>query len=88
MKRTDRGFSIYDEFEDSRGNMIRVQQSSACGDEDFNARDFCWVFAHNPFGEDAIIHLGRPQSISPHLTKGQARRLANALLAFCDDASK
>lgn len=76
--RTARGFAIYGAYKDSRGNTVRVQESSACGGP------FCWIFANNPEGASAIMHLGQPSSVTPHLTKAQARRVARALLRFAD----
>lgn len=78
MKKTPRGFAIYSEIKDSRRNTIRVQQSSAAGGP------FCWVFVHDAEGRDAYEYLGQLHSVSPHLTRAQARRLANALLRFAE----
>lgn len=79
-RRTNRGFRIYSEFKDSYGSTVTVQESSAA------MRSCCWVFVKNHKGEDALIHLGQLQGVSPHLTKPQAKRLANALLKFVAEA--
>ena len=79
MKKTNRGFKIYGEYKDSRKNKIRIQESSSA------EGSYCWIFVEDSSGQDAIIHLGKPQSISPHLSKKQAKRIANALLRFADE---
>lgn len=77
-KRTPRGFSIYGEYKDSRGQTVRVQESSS-------AMGPCvWIFCNAEDGSDALIHLGKPTARSPHLTKAQARRVAAALLRFAN----
>lgn len=80
MKKTKRGFGIYSEFKDTYGNTVRVQESSSA------MKHCCWVFTSNRNGEDGIFDqaTGKYISATPHLTKAQARRLANALLKFAD----
>jgi hypothetical protein len=75
-KRTPRGFEIFGEYKDSRGNVVRLQQSSAAG------VPFVWIFVHGPNGNDVYEHLGKFTAVSPHLTRAQARRIARALLRF------
>jgi len=75
MKKTYRGFDIYCEVKDNRGQEIRVQESSSAEEP------AVWIFC-NKDGKDAIIHLGEPLAYSPHLTKSQAREVAEALLKF------
>lgn len=77
-KRTPRGFAIYGEYKDSRGNTIRVQESSLAGGP------YCWLFSGNSDGADTFLHNGQYHSVSPHLTRAQARRVAKALLRFAD----
>lgn len=79
MKRTQRGFRIYGEYKVSRLCTVRIQESSSA------AGRFVWIFCHNEKGEDAIVHLGKPHAVSPHLSRAQARRVANALLKFADE---
>jgi len=83
---TPRGFVIYDEFTDSYGSRIRVQESSnAMGPH-------VWVFAdhqrdHLPPGKRAALvaagldpeELAAFLTPSPHLTPDQAVRLRDAL---------
>jgi hypothetical protein len=80
-KRTPRGFAIYGEYKDSRGNKIRVQQSSSA------AGPRCWIFVENKEGKDIVFSstVGY-QPVSPHLTKHQAKLLAGALLRFAKGA--
>lgn len=82
MKRTSRGFAVYGEFKDGYGQTVRVQESSSAEGA------FCWVFCKDQEGNDAIIHLGKPHSRSPHLSRAQARRLAKLLLKFADEARR
>jgi hypothetical protein len=76
-KKTHRGFA-YRDIKDSRGNTVRVQQSSAAGGP------FAWIFVKNAEGQEVIEHLGSFVAVSPHLTRAQARRVAKALLRFAD----
>ncbi len=78
MKRTNRGFSIYTEFKDANGHDVRVQKSS------WAEKDAVWIFCHKN-DEDCILHLGKRQAYSPHLTKAQARRVIKALQKFVDE---
>lgn len=39
---TERGFTIYDEFTDTNGSQIRVQESSIA------TESRCWIFANPP----------------------------------------
>ena len=78
MKRTPRGFAIYGEYKDSRGNRIRVQESSDASGA------HCWIFTHDAEGRSAYIHNAEMHSAAPHLTKAQARRVAAALLRFAN----
>jgi hypothetical protein len=81
LKRTNRGFAIYGEYKDTRGNKVRVQQSSSA------AGPRCWIFVEDKDGKD--IQFSTPtgyQSVSPHLTKHQAKLLAGALLRFAKGA--
>jgi hypothetical protein len=80
MRRTERGFAVYEEFSDTKGQEVRVQLSSV-------ATDRCvWIFCKDREGRDAIEHLGRLQGMSPHLNAEQARKVAAALIAFADGA--
>jgi hypothetical protein len=81
MKRTQRGFAIYGAYKDSRNNVVRIQESSSA------AGPHVWIFTNDRDGRDAIIHLGQPHSVSPHLTPAQARRVAQALERFADEHS-
>lgn len=79
MRRTQRGFAIFGEFKDSHGNAVRVQESSAADGR------MAWVFCHAPDGTEATHHVsGHLVSISPHLTRAQARKLIAALTRFVD----
>ena len=82
LKRTERGFAIYGEYKDSRGNSIRVQQSSAVGGP------FCWLFVKDREGCEVYQHMGQYSAVSPHLTRAQARRIGKALLRFADGDGK
>lgn len=68
---TQRGFTVYDEFTDTHGNRIRVQESSSAS----GVR--CWIFAS---GKSAS------ENPSPHLDIEQAKRLRDALDAFIRSA--
>ena len=76
MRTTSRGFKIFDEFKDSYGNTIKVQESSGASD------DYCWIFVKNDLGKDYKQHMGEISTPSPHLTKDQAKRLIAALNLF------
>ena len=75
MKRTSRGFGIYTEFVDTYGQEVRVQQSSSA------ESDRVWIFC-NKEGKSGFEKLGEIHSYSPHLSRKQAVRLAQALLRF------
>lgn len=77
-KRTPRGFEIFGEYKDSRGNVVRLQESSACGGP------YVWIFVHNKDGNEVFEHLGTHHAVAPHLTRAQARRIGNALLRFAE----
>lgn len=81
MKRTPRGFAVYASLTDARGQKVRVQRSSEIG------APKCWVFTHDREGRDHTVHhmLG-VVTASPYLNRKQARKLAQALLAFADGA--
>jgi hypothetical protein len=70
-KMPERGFKIYGHLLDSKGNEIRVQESSAC------PVVYAWIFCHSPDG----IHC------EPDLTKDEAQRLAGFLKVFVHDKS-
>ena len=65
---TERGFTIYDEFIDTYGTGVRVQESSSAEE----AR--VWIFTD---GEARGSGSG-----TPHLNVEQARRVRDALDAF------
>ena len=68
---TGRGFAVYDEFTDTYGSTVIVQESSSPE----GAR--VWIFCR---------HGGFPQKASePHLNVEQARRVRDALDAFISE---
>jgi hypothetical protein len=67
---TERGFTIYDEFTDTYGTGIRVQESSSAEEPR------CWIHAD---GE------ARGISGAPHLNLEQAKRVRDALDAFISE---
>lgn len=77
MKRTERGFAIYSEFKDAYGQDVRIQESS------WAEKGAVWIFCHKN-GEDCLLHLGKWQAYSPHLTKAMARQVIKALQTFVD----
>lgn len=83
---TPRGFTVYDEFTDTYGATIKVQQSSSA------SGPRCWIFASASAGErDTMPPRTWPAGSdpSPHLDVAQARRVRDALDAFIrehDDA--
>jgi len=81
VRLTQRGFAVYGEFTDSRGQDVRVQESSEVGEPR------CWVFCDRD-GEGGTIHLGKVLAFSPYLTVVGARELAAALLAFADEGGR
>lgn len=68
---TERGFIIYDEFTDTYGNQVRVQESSAatCAK--------VWIFCN-----DGCFPAKKEM---PHLNVEQARRVRDALDAFISE---
>ncbi len=86
MKRTPRGFAVFGQIKDRKGNSIRVQMSSEVGGP------FCWIFTVNADGAEYVKRDPVPVACdpigvaTPYLTRAQARRLATALLKFADGA--
>jgi hypothetical protein len=92
---TPRGFTIFDEFTDSYGNKIRVQESSnAMGPH-------VWIFAEHQRDylkpeEKALFaahgidpgELAARLSPAPHLTPGEAARMRDALDAFINEVQE
>ena len=80
MTRTPRGFAVYEEITDTKGQQVSVQMSSI-------ATDRCvWVFCHDSQGRSAVEQIGQHMGMSPHLNAEQARAVAAALIAFADGA--
>jgi hypothetical protein len=75
VKTTERGFMVYGEIEDSRGCVVRVQESSIIGEP------HVWIFVDDPNG---VYTHGKP---SPHLTREQAIKVVTALHRFIDGDS-
>lgn len=76
MPKTQRGFTIYDEFEDMYGGTVRVQESS-------NIKGGVWVFYdYKDNGLPHPLHQNGHICGAPHLSEEQAVRLARALLTF------
>jgi hypothetical protein len=90
---TPRGFAVYDEFTDTYGNQVRVQQSSSA------SGPRAWIFAEHGnrplpprFRErlaaagfaqpDDLAELASFLTPAPHLDVEQAKRLIAALSAF------
>lgn len=76
---------------DTHDNTITVRQSSAVhcmGPAGSSDGPFAWIFIKDNKGEQAKMHLGHLQSVSPHMTPKQARQLAKALIKFADWAEK
>lgn len=79
MRKTNRGFKIYGEYKDSKGSMVKIQESSAMGGP------YVWIFCKDYKGNDVNDCVGATDnriSVSPHLSRAQARRVAKALLEF------
>jgi hypothetical protein len=93
---TDRGFTVYDEFTDTCGAKIRVQQSSSAEGPRI------WIFAEHAAPRLRPFHLERLASAgfstpvelaelasmlepSPHLDVEQAKRLRDALDVFISE---
>lgn len=72
---TKRGFRIYLRLNDENESDVVVQESSSWSGHGKR----CWIFATRLRDE------GVPFPTSPHLTSGQARRVAKALLEFADE---
>jgi hypothetical protein len=70
VKTNERGFKVYGEVSDSRGCIVRIQESSAMGPP------HAWIFVDDP---DGIYKDGKP---APHLTRVQAIRVVTALHLF------
>lgn len=71
MKRTQRGFAVYGLIKDSRGVVLRVQQSSAMGGP------YVWLFV------DDVKQVYREEP-APHLNRAQAKRVIKALQRFVE----
>lgn len=92
---TERGFTVYDEFTDTYGSKIRIQESSNA------AGPRVWIFAdhqqdHLKPEERALLaragidpqELAARLSPSPHLDVTQAERLLDALDSFIREAKE
>lgn len=78
MRTTSRGFKVYGEFIDTRGVVVRVQESSA------DPLGHAWLFADG----DGVYDPARKHEIcqhAPHLDVEQAELLIAALQAFVAD---
>lgn len=75
FKTTERGFKLYGEVEDSRGCVVRVQESSVVG------RPHAYLFT------DDVQKVYRDGHPHPHLTVAQAMELVVALENFVRDAT-
>lgn len=73
-------YKVYDEFVDSYGQTVRIQESS-------NILGGCWIFCEKD-GKDVVEHLGKFQAFSPHLSAKQAEKVARALLAYARHTRK
>lgn len=72
MKTTERGFKVYGEVSDSRGCIVRIQESSVMDPP------HAWIFVDAPEG---VYKDGKQ---APHLTREQAIRVVTALHLFID----
>ena len=72
---TERGFTIYDQFTDTYGNRIRVQQSSAA------SGPHCWIFGSATDEGDTV-------TVGSHLDVSRAERIRDALDAFITEAKE
>lgn len=82
---TERGLMVYGQVRDDRGDVVRVQDSSAA------AKAYCYVFVHDDEGRSARLCPEAPggaTAVAAHLTRAQARRLARLLLRFADGGSR
>ena len=74
LRRTPRGFAIYDEFEDDHGTRVTVQESSSAD------IDGVWVFVHDEQHALEIVGATTDKMYPAlHLDPDQARRLRDAL---------
>lgn len=78
---TSRGFTTYDEFEDTRGRWVTVRQSSVVR-SGAAAGPFVYVWAAVPSRQ----HPGTDEPTVMHLTRDQAARLRDALDTFIREA--
>ena len=69
IRQTDRGFDIYDEFIDSYGSQITVQESSLVAPR-------VWVFV------DSTLYIKEKGTASMHLDMDDVDRLIAALQAW------
>ena len=91
MRHTQRGFAVYGDVKDERGQDVRVQQSSQDGGP------YVWIFVDPPRGEPRCpqavggeVHGDPPFGCvcrAPHLTVEQAKAVRDALDAFIQGAS-
>lgn len=91
-KTTGRGFGIYDEFTDTYGSQVKIQESSSA------EGPRVWIFASHAqvdqylsqgerddlalLGFRNLDELAAKLSPTPHLDVAQARRVIAALTAF------
>ena len=66
---TERGFTIYDQFTDTYGSEVRIQESSAV------SGPRCWIFTSAAEDGDTV-------TVAAHLNVTQAERVRDALDAF------
>lgn len=76
MERTQRGFAIFGEIEDTRGCKIRVQQSSQ------DPCDCVWLFCEDVKG----VYAGT--NPDPHMNREQVKELINALNKYLEYTGK
>jgi hypothetical protein len=78
---TAHGFTIYDEFHDTYGASVRIQQSSAASEQ------CVWIFAR---GGQTLLNKGLDPNewpSDPHLDVAMAQRIRDALDAFIQEAA-
>lgn len=76
-KKTERGFGIYDEFTDSYGSTVKVQESSSA------EGPHVWIFCQNEkYGRPDPTGVDRSKDFTPHLSYEQAKRVRDALNDF------
>lgn len=68
IRKDARGFRVFAEFQDSKGNTVRVKESSAA---DLEA---VWIFSAKPDGGD----------YPPHLSRADARKVIRGLQRSLD----